>query len=89
MTEHADGPGQELDAPIMEQNDRTVDEALGGIVAQTRADLARSPDVQVRELLRQRLRDAGIVVADDDFEALLGRASSTVEPSDPAPGSSD
>lgn len=85
MTDHADRADATQDAPLMKQNDPTIDEALEGIAVQTRADVERSPNVQARELLRQRLQETGITVDDATFEELLHRVSST-ETLDPQPG---
>ncbi|ANJ27105.1 hypothetical protein [Agromyces aureus] len=86
MTDHSEDPNAVQDAPLMEQNDRTVDDALDGIVVQTQADLSRSPGLNARELLAQRLDDAGIVLDEGRFEDLLRRASSTSATSDLQPG---
>ncbi|GAA1953750.1 hypothetical protein [Agromyces allii] len=79
MTEHSEESETVRDTPVMEQNDRTIDEALDGIVVQTRADLTQSPGLQARELLRQRLEDAGISVGEDRLEELVRRAASAAD----------
>ncbi|MFF2369197.1 hypothetical protein [Agromyces sp. NPDC058110] len=86
MTERNDDTEATQDAPLLEQNDRTVEDVLDGIVVQTRADLTRSPQLDPRELLRDRLSDTGAAVDEDTFEVLVQRATSVDEPSDPQPG---
>lgn len=60
--------------PRMAQNAPTRDEELGGIVAQTRADLELgiSPE-RAGEIVRQRLDDAGIAYDDATLEGLARR----------------
>jgi hypothetical protein len=65
----ADGGYQHL--PRMAQNASTHEQELAGLVVQTRADLALGiPRERVGEILRQRLRDAGIDVGDDVVDDL-------------------
>jgi hypothetical protein len=44
---------------------------IDGIVEQMRGDLGQGNVDDVRDVLRQRLTDAGISVSDDEFENLV------------------
>ncbi len=59
MTDHPDVPRTQ-DAPAMDQHPVTAADKIAGIVAQVRADAADLPDDRTREMLRQRLQDAGL-----------------------------
>ncbi len=59
MTARPDEPGTQ-DAPAMDQHPVTEADKIAGIVAQVRADAADLPEERAREILRQRLRDAGL-----------------------------
>lgn len=59
MTGRPDEPGTQ-DAPAMDQHPVTEADKISGIVAQVRSDAAGLPDDRTREMLRQRLRDAGL-----------------------------
>jgi hypothetical protein len=52
-------------------NDATSRERLAGIVAQVRADLSLGHSHDARDLLSQRLTDAGIELSPDDFAAVV------------------
>jgi len=58
------------DGPVLAQNDPTELERLDGIVVQTRADLAGEDVAVVEKSLRRRLDDAGIVLEEEEIEAL-------------------
>jgi len=59
--------------PRLAQNAPTQDEEIEGIMIQTQADLVGAPGERAREVLVQRLADAGLHLADDDLDALVGR----------------
>lgn len=59
MTGRPDEPGTR-DAPAMDQHPVTEAEKIAGIVAQVRSDAAQLPEDRTREMLHQRLQDAGL-----------------------------
>jgi hypothetical protein len=75
----ASGPGSAegtQDEPALDQNQRSTQDQLDGIAMQTRADLGDESQDRYEEVLRQRLRDAGIQLTDDDVRALAQRSAS-------------
>lgn len=60
-------------APMMSQNDAGAGQKIEGILVQTRADVAGHDDVDPRSILAQRLKEAGIAVTDEEFEAVAVR----------------
>lgn len=54
-------------------NDASDSDKIDGIVEQVRADLGQGHILDITEALRQRLSDAGMVVTDAEFDALLKR----------------
>jgi uncharacterized caspase-like protein len=63
------------DEPALDQNQRSTQDQLDGIAMQTRADLGDESQDRYEEVLRQRLRDAGIQLTDEDVRALADRSS--------------
>ena len=61
------------DHPNMSQNDADVSQKAQGILVQTQADIAGHDGMDGRALLAERLQQAGIALADDEFEALVAR----------------
>ena len=73
-TKAPDG-GATQDEPALEQNDRTTQDQLDGIAMQTRADLGNESQDRYEEVLRQRLRDTGISLSDEEVRSLAQRSS--------------
>jgi hypothetical protein len=63
------------DEPALEQNQRSTQDQLDGIAMQTRADLGDESQDRYEEVLRQRLRDAGIQLTDDQVRDLGQRSA--------------
>ncbi|MFE1664448.1 hypothetical protein [Microbacterium sp. P02] len=63
--------------PMMDMHDASIDDKLAGIVAQTRQDVADGDHERVEEVLRQRLRDTGIDVTDEQRTALVHEVRGT------------
>jgi hypothetical protein len=57
----------------------TDEERLAGILDQVRGDVALGHEGDAVQLLRQRLDDTGVVVSDEQFEALLLQVRGTGE----------
>jgi len=64
------GAEQEQRLPAMSQNNANDIEKVSGIVVQTRNDIAGTEPDRVEEVLRQRLREAGIDLPDSDIREL-------------------
>ena len=59
--------------PAMSVNPADAGQKLDGIIAQTRADLQGHDSVDPRNVLAQRLTDAGLSLSDDEMAAALAR----------------
>ena len=60
------------DSPIEDGSDDALEgEQIAGIVTQVRGDVAIGNEGDVEQLLRERLRDAGITVTESEFADLL------------------
>lgn len=84
----ADGvldPEQRRRLPALAEQSAEQLERISGIVAQTRADAATDSIDRIVEALRQRLRDVGVSLPDDDLRELVGQVS-TGDADDPAAG---
>jgi hypothetical protein len=66
---------QEQRLPAMSQNNASDVDKIAGIVAQTRQDVGTETQERISEVLRQRLRDAGISVPDDEVAELASQVS--------------
>lgn len=81
------GPGGHgtQDAPLEDTHDTNDDERIGGVVAQTRADmLIDTLHGDVRSTLERRLSDAGIEVDPPTMDDLVARVESDdVDVTDP------
>ena len=77
--------GGTQDAPIEDTHETNDDERIGGIVAQTRADmLIDTLHGDVRSTLERRLSDAGIEVGPQALDDLVARVESDdVDVTDP------
>jgi hypothetical protein len=57
--------------PLQDSNNATDAQKIDGIVGQVRADIALGNADNARELLTERLKDAGIEASAIDFEGAL------------------
>src|SRR5690554_6233945 len=67
-TEHIDTGLRRQDTTVLDQNTTTTQERIRGIVEQTRDDMLGREHEEVVELLRERFRDAGIEVSEDELD---------------------
>lgn len=58
------------DEPLLEQHETTTAAKIDGIAQQTLSDLGTAPAERYEEVLRQRFKDAGLVVPDEQIRAL-------------------
>ena len=70
-SQRALGDAAEQSLPAMDQNNASADEKLQGIVEQTIADSEFQPKERLEQHLRDRIRDSGLVVSDDELQAAL------------------
>jgi hypothetical protein len=62
--------------PVEDGHDDASDgDKVAGIVEQTRADVAQGNVDDVRDALAQRLREAGLEVSHEEFDAILRRVT--------------
>lgn len=61
-------------APVMDQHVASTEDKLLGIAAQTRVDLGDAPHERYEEVIRQRLSDAQIEIADHEVTSLAKRS---------------
>ena len=54
-------------------NEANDNDKLDGIVEQMRGDMGQGNVLDIPDVLRQRLADAGITVTDEEFDALVAR----------------
>ena len=54
-------------------NEANDNDKLDGIVEQMRGDMGQGNVLDIPDVLRQRLADAGITVTDGEFDALVAR----------------
>ena len=54
-------------------NEANDNDKLDGIVEQMRGDMGQGNVLDIPDVLRQRLADAGITVSDAEFDALVAR----------------
>jgi len=66
---------QERRLPTMSRDDPATLESITGVVAQTRQDSGTEPRERIVELLRERLQQAGVELADADLEELADQVS--------------
>lgn len=59
--------------PVMAQNGATTEQQVWGIVVQTREDLPNADQQRLRQVIQERLLQAGIDLAADDIARLLRR----------------
>ena len=64
----------EQDTPVENgSNDATDNEKIDGIIEQVRGDVTIGDPQDPREILAQRLADAGLVVSEAEFERLAAK----------------
>lgn len=68
--EHIDTGLHRQDATVLDQHPTNTKERIDGIIEQTRNDMLGRDRDEVIELLRERFRDAGIEVRDDELESM-------------------
>ena len=70
--------------PLQDQNDTSLNEQEQGIVVQVQGDLqtGRAPEGQARELLAQRLTQAGLDASPESLDRLLRQIGSSGAPTD-------
>jgi len=66
---------QERRLPTMSRDDPATLESITGVVAQTRQDSGTEPRERIVELLRERLQQAGVELADADLDELADQVS--------------
>lgn len=58
------------DEPRLDQNETSETDKIAGIVVQTRADVGTESEERIRDVLAQRLSDAGLSLSDADIDDL-------------------
>lgn len=83
MSDVSGAPGQNVQyEPMLAQNDATVEEQVHGIVVQTEADLPGESFEKVRDVLGQRVAQAGLSGEDIDLDALAQQIVGRTDDSD-------
>lgn len=68
--EHIDTGLAQQDATVLNHHDTTTRERINGIVEQTRQDMLGRDRDEIREVLVDRFRDAGIELRDTELDAM-------------------
>lgn len=66
--EHVDTGLHRQDSSVLDPNTTTTRERMDGIIEQTRDDMLGRDIGEIRQLLRERFRDTGIEIGDDELD---------------------
>lgn len=69
--EHVDTGLREQDATALDHHDTSTRERINGIIEQTRQDMLGRDRDEIRDVLVERFRDAGIEISDVELDGMV------------------